>query len=218
MSRGRVKAAEAQVEIAADALGDTVLRAPISGVVGKRSIQPGEKVEVNSDLLSIVDLSEMEIQVSVPTTDIPSVATGQTAEFHVDGFGDQTFTGRVTRISPEAGENSRSITVFLAVKNPKGALRGGMFAKGKLSLGQTTPSLTIPQSAVMDGSGQPYVYWIDHGKVVRSNLTLGRSDERSGLVEVKSGLAQGATVVATKMDSVKPGTIAVIRPSPRGKS
>lgn len=217
MSRGKVKAAEAQVEIARDAYDDTVLRAPIDGVVGKRAIQPGEKVEVNSDLISIVDLSEMEIQVSVPTTDIPNVAPGQLAEFHVDGFSDQTFTGKVTRISPETGESSRSIMVFLSVKNPKGMLRGGMFAKGHLALGQSAPRLTIPASAVMDGSGQPYVYLIDHGKVVRSNLVLGAGDERSGLIEVKSGLAQGAMVVATKMDSVKPGTIAIVHGVAGGK-
>lgn len=215
MSRGKVKAAEAQVDIAREALGDTMLRAPIDGVIGSRAIQPGEKVEVNSNLLSIVDLSEMEIQVSVPTTDIPHVAVGQSAEFHVDGFADQVFTGKVTRISPEAGEGSRSITVFLSVKNPNGTLRGGMFAKGVLALGKTSPRLTIPGSAVMDGSGQPYVYWINQGKVVRADLSLGASDERSGLVEVKAGLTEGAMVVATKMESVKPGTIAIVHAAPK---
>jgi RND family efflux transporter MFP subunit len=215
ISRGKVKAAAAQVDIAADALNDTTLRAPIAGVIGKRSIQPGERVEVNSDLLSIVDLSEMEIQVAVPTTDIPQVAVGQTAQFKVDGFADQTFTGHVTRLSPEASDGSRSITVFLSVKNPKGTLRGGMFAKGVLALGKTLPRLTIPANAVLDGSGQPYAYWIDHGKVARANLTLGATDEHSGLVEIKSGLAEGATVVATKLDGVKPGTIAVMRNPPK---
>ncbi|MBV8656666.1 MAG: efflux RND transporter periplasmic adaptor subunit [Burkholderiales bacterium] len=210
ISRAKLKAAEAQVEVAADAFNDTVLRAPISGTIGKRSIQPGEKVEINSDLLSIVDLSEMELQVAVPTTDIASVKVGQVAQFHVDGFGDATYEGRVKRINPEAEVNSRAITVFLSVKNPSGTLRGGMFAKGYLALGKSNPIMTLPIAAVLDGAGQPYVYWIDQGKVARANLTLGSSDERSGLVEIKSGLPMGALVVATKLDTVKPGTLAVI--------
>ncbi|MBV8467676.1 MAG: efflux RND transporter periplasmic adaptor subunit, partial [Burkholderiales bacterium] len=211
VSRAKVKAAQAQVEIAANAMNDTVLRAPIGGVIGKRMIEPGGRVEVNTDLLSIVDLSEMLIQVAVPTTDIAHVQVGQTATFKVDGFNDETFTGTVKRIDPEAQDGSRAILVYLSVKNPKGALRGGMFAKGTLAMGQSTPRLTIPAGAVMDGSGQAYVYYIDKDKVARANITVGATDERSGLVEVKSGLAEGTTVVATKMEAVKPGTIAIIR-------
>jgi RND family efflux transporter MFP subunit len=211
VSRAKVKAAQAQVEIASNALGDTVLRAPIAGVIGKRMIEPGERVEVNSDLVSIVDLSEMLIQVAVPTTDIAHVQVGQTASFKVDGFNDETFTGTVKRIDPEAQDGSRAILVYLSVKNPKGMLRGGMFAKGTLAMGQSSPKLTIPAGAVLDGSGQAYVYYLDKNKVARANITVGTADEQSGLVEVKSGLPEGATVVATKMDAVKPGTIAIIR-------
>ncbi|MBV1775055.1 efflux RND transporter periplasmic adaptor subunit [Burkholderiaceae bacterium DAT-1] len=211
MSKARVKAAAGQVESAQISLNDTVLRAPMSGVIGKRAIQPGEKVEVNAELVSVVDLSEMELQATVPTTDIASVKVGSRAEFAVDGFPDRQFTGVVKRINPEAEVGSRSITVFLSLDNHAGLLRGGMFAQGKLDLLAQSARLAIPQTAVQDGNGQTYVYWIDGSKLARANVEVGERDERTGMVAIKQGLKEGAMVVANRLPTARPGMQAVIK-------
>lgn len=208
VSQAKLKAMQAQVAVAKNAMDDMVLRAPIGGQISKRSIQPGEKVDQNSELFNIVDLSAMELQVAVPASQIAHVAAGQQATFQVDGFGGKVFNGTVQRINPEVEKNSRAITVFIAVKNPNGALRGGMFAKGLLALGQSQAKLTIPNSAVLGGSTDPYVYLLANGKIAQSKVKLGTSDERSGLVEITAGLNAGAKVLARKMDGIKPGMVA----------
>ncbi|MFC7418586.1 efflux RND transporter periplasmic adaptor subunit [Iodobacter arcticus] len=208
VSQAKLKAMQAQVAVAKNAMDDMVLRAPIGGQISKRSIQPGEKVDQNSELFNIVDLSAMELQVAVPASQIAHVAAGQQAEFQVDGFNGKVFNGTVQRINPEVEKNSRAITVFIAVKNPNGALRGGMFAKGQLALGQSQPKLTIPNSAVQGGTTDPYVYSLENGKIAQSKVKLGSSDERSGLIEITAGLNAGAKVLARKMDGIKPGMVA----------
>lgn len=208
VSQAKLKAIQAQVAVAKNAMDDMVLRAPIRGQISKRFIQPGEKVDQNSELFNIVDVSAMELQVAVPANQIANVAAGQQAEFQVDGFGSKVFNGTVQRINPEVEKNSRAIAVFLAVKNPAGTLRGGMFAKGQLALGVSQPKLTIPSAAVLGGSTDPYVYWLENGKIAQSKVKIGSSDERSGLIEITSGITAGAKVLARKMDGIKTGMVA----------
>ena len=115
-----VKVVVAQAHMAEISLADAVVRAPISGVVAKRMVQPGEKVSPDAPLLSLVDLSALELQASAPASEVPLVKIGQLAHFKVDGFGERRFEARVERINPVAEAGSRSITVYLAVPNPDG--------------------------------------------------------------------------------------------------
>jgi multidrug resistance efflux pump len=68
-----VQAAEAQLKVAQNALRDAVATAPLSGIVAKRHVQPGEKVAFDSPLVTVVDLKEMELQALVPSADIPEL-------------------------------------------------------------------------------------------------------------------------------------------------
>ena len=71
VTRGSVKSAEAQVRLAQNALKDSVATAPLSGIVAKRHVQPGEKVAFDTPLVTVVDLREMELQALIPAVDIP---------------------------------------------------------------------------------------------------------------------------------------------------
>ena len=74
---GSVKSAEAQVQIARNALRDAVAMSPLTGVVAKRHVQPGEKVAFDSPLVTVVDLKDMELQAAVPATDVPELSIGK---------------------------------------------------------------------------------------------------------------------------------------------
>jgi RND family efflux transporter MFP subunit len=212
-----VKVAEAQLRLAQIALEDADVRSPIDGFVAKRLAQPGEKVNTDSSLMTLVDLSHMELQALAPASEIPTVHVGQTAHFHVGGFGDRLFEGRVDRINPIAEEGSRSITVYLEVANLDGALRGGMFAQGDLTLDQTAPTPAMPSAAVHDEAGLPFVFVFADGKIVRRAITIGLASEEQGLVEVRSGVKPGEQVIVAKIDSIKDGTAAVVKvPAPAG--
>ena len=104
-------------------LDDAVIRAPFSGTIAKRLVQPGEKVSADSPVVAIVDLRQMLLEAAVPAAEIPSVRVGQGARFKVSGFGDREFAGQVQRINPVTVEGSRAITIYIAVENADRALK-----------------------------------------------------------------------------------------------
>jgi len=206
-----MKAAEAQVVLAQLAWDDAVVRAPIDGTVVSRLAQPGERVDVDGSIVGLVDLSQMEFQALAPASEIPGVKVGQIAHFKVSGFGDRLFDGRVERINPMTEQGSRSITVYLSVPNPDGALKGGMFGQGNLLLDKGAPTPAIPAAAVRNESGLPYVLVFADGKISRRPVTLGLSSENLDTVEVRDGLKPGEQVLLAKLDNFKEGMTALLK-------
>lgn len=198
-----LKAAEAMARLAEIGLEDAVVRAPIDGVVAQRMVQPGEKVSPDEPLLSLVDLSLLELEAPAPASEVPLIKVGQSVRFRVDGFGTRPFEGKVERINPVAEAGSRSLKVYLSVPNADGSLKGGMFAKGTLVLDVNAAAPVIPLSAVRSESGLPYVLVIKDGKLAQRNVTLGLKSEEAGLVQVTEGLADGEQVLAASSSLLK---------------
>jgi len=206
-----VKAAEAQVSLAQLSWNDAVVRAPFSGTVVNRLVQPGERVDIEGGIVSLVDLSQMEFRALAPASEIPGVKVGQVAHFKVGGFGERLFDGRVERINPMTEQGSRSITIYLSVPNPDGVLRGGMFAQGTLVLDKNEPTPAIPAATVRSEAGLPYVLVFADGKLSRRAVTLGLNSEDMGSVEVRDGLKPGEQVLVAKLDNFKEGMTAVLK-------
>ena len=214
VSQATLKSYQAQVDLARNALNDAVVRSPMEGSVAKRHVQPGEKVSQDTPLFAIVDLSRMELQAPVPASEIGNVRVGQEATIRIDGNDGKTYSGRVERISPASEAGSRSINVYVAIANAELTLKGGMFATGVLHLSNTLPVLAMPLSAIRNENGQAYVITLEAGKLARHPVELGRTAEQDGLVEIRSGLAEHAQVVTSRMEGLKPGTPAIIRNEP----
>lgn len=206
-----LKLAEAQLRVAEIALQDAVIRAPIDGTVAKRTVQPGEKVSPDTPIVTLVDLRQMLLEAAVPAADIPAVQVGQQAHFTVSGFGDRQFEGTVQRINPLTSENSRAITVYIAVSNLDRALKGGMFAQGQLSLGSDAAVLAVPRLAVHAETGVAVVYTLEDGKIARHEVTTGAVSDDTGYIEIKSGLQPGQRVIIADIGDRKPGDAAMVR-------
>jgi membrane fusion protein, multidrug efflux system len=174
VSRGSLKSSEAQVQLARNALRDAVVVTTLSGTVAKRHVQPGEKVNFDSPLFTVVDLGRMELQAMVPANDIPELAIGMPVELSIDGFVDRRFKGTIERINPMTESGTRAILVFVQIPNPDAALRGGMFATGRIGLAAGAPVPTLPSAAVRSEAGQTYVWAIEGGKLTRRNVAVGR--------------------------------------------
>ncbi len=212
-SEAAVRWSDAQVQLAKKAIDDAVVRAPINGTVSKRMVNGGERVVPDAAMVTVVDLSRLELEVAVPASDIASIALGQNVQFKVDGFGDRQFDGKVERINPVAEAGSRAIKLFVAVPNASGLLKGGMFAQGQVTLSQSKPVPVVPISALFEEAGQTYVFTVDAGKIAKHAVNVGARDEVNGLAEVSSGLQQGADVVRVRMGSLKVGAPASVRAS-----
>lgn len=210
-SAAMMRSADAQLRIARKAMEDAAVRAPFAGIVARKMANAGEKVAPDSPLFTLVDLSRMEIEAPAPSSEIPAVRVGQPASFKVDGFGERAFEGRVERINPTADAGSRSITLYISVANRDGLLKGGMFAKGQIVLDKTSPAVVVPATAVRDESGQSYVFTLEDGKIGKRAVKVGVTEGQQGMVEIKSGLETGLTVVSARVSGLKPGDPAIMK-------
>jgi RND family efflux transporter MFP subunit len=206
LAQAAVDSARAQLELARIALADTVIRAPLSGVVSKRHAQAGEKLAPDSPVFTIVDLKHLTLDAQVPANDIPRVKVGQDAQFKVDGFDGHVFSGKVARINPATEAGSRAMIVYISVDNPDGLLRAGMYGKGTLTTEKSAAHPLLPLGAVQQEAGRDVVYRVDGGKVVAQPVKLGLKNEDLGVVEALDGVDAGATVMALKLDGIKPGS------------
>ncbi len=203
----KLRAAEADLVVARKSLGDAVLAAPFSGVVAERFAKPGERIAVDAKVISIVDLSRLQLEAAVPASEIARVHVGQKLEFRVDGFGERAFVGRVERINPTTVAGSRSINVYAVIDNPEGVLRAGMFAQGTASLERIADGLFIPVSAAREESGAMFVYALVDGRVVRRPVKIGLPDP-AGWVQVHEGLAAGERIVRANLGALREGAAA----------
>jgi len=218
VTQGTLKSNEAQAQLARNALRDAVVVAPLSGTVAKRHVQPGEKVSFDAPLVTIVDLSRLELQAMVPANDVPELNVGMAVEMAIEGFGDRRFRGTVERINPTTEAGTRAIIVFIRVPNADSALRGGMFGTGKVTLSAGAPVPTLPAIAIRTEAGQTFVWTIEDGKLARRIVTVGRRDDTAGYVEVKTSLPPGLPVLAAPFDNLKAGAPALVRASTVSKS
>lgn len=211
VAKGNLQAAQAQLRVAQNALKDSVAIAPFSGIVAKRHVQQGEKVGFDSPLVTVVDLKDMELQAQVPSGDIPELKPGMTVDLIVDGFADRKFTGRIERINPSTEAGTRAILVFVGIPNAEQAMRGGMFATGRIALAAGAPVPTLPATAVRTEAGVSYVWTIQDGKLAKKTVLVGRRDDDAGRVELKTELPANTPVLAAKFDNLKEGAPALVR-------
>src|SRR5437660_9603491 len=211
VAQGSVKSMEAQVQLARNALKDAVATAPLSGIVAKRHVQPGEKVAVESPLVTVVDLKELEVQALIPAIDVPELKIGMPVELNVDGYGERRFTGRIERINPSTEPGTRALLVYVGLPNPDALLKSGMFATGRIALAASSPAPTLPLTAVRSEAGQTFAWVIDKGKLARRIVMLGRRDNDNGVVEIKTALPADLPVLSARFDNLKDGSPALVR-------
>lgn len=207
IARANLDSAQGALDVAQKSLGDTIIRAPISGLVSSRNVQPGEKVSPDNRLLDVVDLSQMEMEAAVPASDIMNVKLDQEVRVRIEGM-PAPLMGKVARINPATQAGSRSILVYVQIDNPQGALRVGMFGEAQLTLARKTGVLAVPQTAIQNDAGRNFVYAIENGRLVQKPVELGlRGDDGKGpALEILSGLTSGAQIVRNNLGSLRTGT------------
>ncbi|WBY01312.1 efflux RND transporter periplasmic adaptor subunit [Ramlibacter tataouinensis] len=203
-ARSTHQAAVAAADMARKTLDDTVLRAPIAGVVSQRLAQPGERVGVDARVVEIVDLSRLELEATLSAADSVQVRVGQTAQLQVEGL-ERPVTAQVVRINPSAQAGSRSVPAYLALQDAAG-LRQGLFAQGRLATGRAD-ALALPLAAVRTDKPAPYVQVVDNGAVAHRAVTPGARGEVEGESWVAvDGLAAGTVVIKGAVGQLREGT------------
>ena len=204
------QSAAAATELARKSRADSVLIAPISGVVSQRMAQPGERVGIDLKIVEVVDLSRIELEAAVAPEDVGGVQVGQLARLSIDGLAEPA-TATVARINPSTQSGTRAVLVYLALK-PQPGLRQGLFARGTIELARKS-TLAVPVAAVRIDQAQPYVLAVQNGKVALRNVGLGLRGEAmldgriDSVVELASGAQAGDTVLRGTAGAVRDGSV-----------
>ncbi len=208
-ARATLNAAQASLDTTRVGLRDGSLLAPIAGIVAKRHVLPGEKVSPEQQVLTIVDLAQLELAGSVGTHEVARIAAGMPVQVQVEGVAEPV-AGRIARIAPAAEPGTRSIGVTIALANPKETLRAGQYALARATLADDADRLVLPVAAVGNTSGQDHVWVIESGVLARRAVTLGRRDPREGRVEVLQGVTPASQVLAARFDNLREGAKATV--------
>ncbi|MEZ5423513.1 MAG: efflux RND transporter periplasmic adaptor subunit [Pyrinomonadaceae bacterium] len=178
---------------------ELAIPAPSSGTITSRSVNVGEVIEANKELLRVTDLSSVWVIAQVYERDIARLHTGSAATINVEAFPERVFRGQIVYIDPQIDETSRTAKVRIEVGNPGDILKIGMFVRVSLSglqAGERTIPV-VPASAVqtIDGRQIVFVATDDPNAFELRPVRLG--SETDGRTSVIEGLSQGEKVVTT---------------------
>ncbi len=183
------------------------VRAPMAGVVLRRSVAPGLLVEREAPLFEIADLSKVWALVDVYEKDVGQVQERGEVEVRTDAYPGAVFTGRVALIEPALDEASRTAHVRVVLDNAAGRFRPGLFVTvavpvqespdpqpGATSAPGAAAPVAVPGEAVQTISGLPALFVEKApGLFELRPVEIGR--EAHGLVEIRRGLEEGERVV-----------------------
>lgn len=196
-------AADAEVERARRKLADRAIRAPFDGVVGLSDIDLGARVDDETVLTTLDDLSEVEVQFSLPETLFAEIAPGQPIDARSAAFPERIFNGRVAHIDTRIDPVSRAFKVRAVIPNPEGILPSGMFMSLTLTLSESD-ALVVPEEAIVVQAAETFVFVVEDGRAARRTVATGQ--RRDGVVAVTDGLAAGETVLVRGLQRVRDGS------------
>jgi RND family efflux transporter MFP subunit len=196
--------------VAAD--GRVTLRSPIAGVVARRDLAPGSRVEAGALLLSIVDPSVVWLRAHVPVADAPRIQGDAGASFSLDGSGGSAETTRTVAVGSMVDPATRSVPVLYEVENPNGSIKVGAHVRATVRTGEAEEGVVIPDSAVLEEDGRPIAYVQAEGeRFERRELVLGPRAE--GRVLVRSGIDPGERVVTGAAYQVRLASLSTTVPA-----
>ena len=195
--------ARASLRLARLELSYGTVTAPISGVVASRSIKPGNLVQINTPIFTIVDTSRLEATLNAPEREIETLKAGQSVQLTVDALPGKTFEGRIDRVAPVVDAGSGTFRVVCAFDGG-GLLQPGMFGRIRIEYDQRADALVIPRTALLEDGNSPAVYTVKADKAARTELGLGYADGQ--WVEVRTGLREGDPVVVAGKAALREGS------------
>jgi membrane fusion protein (multidrug efflux system) len=198
-----LKANRARVDVARARLADTYVRAGFDGRTGFRRVSVGSLVAPGTVVTTLDDTSIIKLDFTVPETFLYVLTKGLPITASTVGLPGKEFHGKVSHLDSRVDPVTRSITVRAEIPNENGLLRPGMFMTVSLR-GQQTPSLVIPEEAIVPEQGKAYVYALEDGIAKRREVRLGK--RRPGEVEIVSGLVENERVIVEGTQNVRDGS------------
>lgn len=199
-----LSASKARAVVARQQLERTTVRAPFDGVVSDRKVSAGDTASIGKELLKVIDPTSMRFAGRVSADKISLVSVGQAVGFRINGFPGQEFRGKVTRVDPSANDVTRQVEVLVSFVDTKQPTVSGLYAEGTIE-STSVKALALPESMLVKAGDKASVWRVKDNILNKVDLVLGARDARTGNYEVRSGLAEGDTLLRTPSSNFKEG-------------
>lgn len=196
----RIRQAQATLQLAQANLSETIITAPLDGIIIKKNNNVGEQSSISQPILEMIGQANLQIEVDIPESDIIKIKIDQDADISLDAFGDdQIFPGKVVFVDP--AETIIQDVVYYKVKIQltdsndvmNFDVKPGMTSNVIICADKKENVLIVPARAVKSNNGDKYVEILVDNKPVQKIVTIGmRGDEG---IEILSGLEQGDEVI-----------------------
>ncbi len=220
----QIRQAQASLESTLDMLSKTVYNSPIDGIITSLRVEEGEIAMIGTMnnpgtvLMTIADLSVMEVEVEVDETDVISLSLGQKADIRIDALPDRTIQGTVTEIGSSAlqkavaTEESKDFKVVITLEEPPASLKPGLSASADIITAERNDALAIPISSLVlkekedsdekkKDEQEEGVYIIGDSRVKFQAVEKGIMGEL--MVEIISGLEEGQEIVTGPYNALR---------------
>jgi RND family efflux transporter MFP subunit len=202
-AEAQVRQREAAVELGRKRVTDTVVAAPITGVVAKRHVVAGEFVKDNTPLFTLVATDPLKYTGTVPERAAPEIRAGQDVRLTVDAFPNRHFPGQILRVAPVVDVPTRTLALEARVPNGQGLLKPGFFARGAVLTRREPRVPFAPAESLAYVVGISKLFVIAdgraHERVVRAGL------REAGWVEIEDGVKPGETVATSGLAQLYDG-------------
>ncbi|RPI54431.1 MAG: efflux RND transporter periplasmic adaptor subunit [Acidobacteria bacterium] len=183
-------------------LANTIIASPVDGFIGKRTLDPGASVGVNTSFISVVDIRTVRLVINVVEKDLRRIVQGTAVDVEVDAYPGEQFGGRVARVAPILDPATRTAQVEIEIANPGFRLKPGMYARARFTIERHENALVVPTAAVVDQQGKLGVWVPDGDQPVFTAVTVGI--EQEDLTEITHGLKDGQRVISTGAAALRP--------------
>lgn len=196
-------AAEARVREMQSDIGDRRVRAPFAGVLGIRQVSAGSLVTPSTAITTLDDIERMHVDFQVPEAELASLSNGDKVTATSVAYPGRSFEGEVATIDTRVDPGTRAVTVRADFINADHALRPGMLLDVRMFRPERQ-ALVIPEIAVVQVGRDSYVFRVKQDQTVeRADIVAG--GRRSGVVEIREGLAVGDRIVVDGTGKLRPG-------------
>lgn len=204
-AQSELSASNARVVQARQQLERTIVRAPFDGVVSDRKVSAGDTAAIGKELLKVIDPTSMRFAGRISADKVSLVKVGQAVSFRINGYANQEFRGKVTRMDPSANDVTRQVEVLVAFTDASNQPRvAGLFAEGNIAA-EKVLAITLPESVLVKAGDKVSVWRVKDKKLSKVDLALGLRDNRTGFYEIRSGLADGDVVLRNPGSNLKEG-------------
>lgn len=176
---------------------------PLTGIIGTVYVDKGDSVSPQTAVAFVVNIDNVRVSLDVPEKYLPIMTLGQSADISVDAVPGQTFTGKVSKISPIVDLQTRTAPIEIFIPNPGHKLTPGMFARVKLVREEKKQVKLIPKEAVIGNEPEAIVFVVEGNIAHQRKVKPGIRD--GGEVEIVEGLNAGDLVVIMGQQRLRAG-------------